>query len=70
MSASTPSPKKVRKTIRRMMRDPVKWRITEHLFQALPEGTLSAVAAYHLASQIADDIVPIITRNLEEESTP
>lgn len=67
--STDPRVKKARKTIRRMMRDPIKWRIAEHLHEALPAGTLSPTAAYHLASQIADDIVPIIHRNTEEEST-
>lgn len=59
--------KKARKAIKRMMRDPIKWRVAEHLHEALPAGTLSAIGAYQLASQIVDDIVPIIHRNTEDE---
>jgi hypothetical protein len=63
--------KKARKTIKRMMRDPIKWRAAEHIYSALGanDHLITAQGAYLLASQIVDDITPLILGASEDETT-
>lgn len=62
--------KAARKTIKRMMRDPIKWRAAEHIYTALGanDHLVTAQGAYLLASQIIDDITPLILGNAEDET--
>lgn len=68
------SPKKTakaaRKTIKRMRREPVKWRVAEHIFESLGKTHhLTAQGCYTLASQIVDDITPMILGTAEDTTT-
>lgn len=70
MSTSLPkkTAKAARKAIKRMRRDPVKWRVAEHIFESLGKTHhITAQGCYVLASQIVDDITPLILGATEED---
>lgn len=72
MSKITPkkTAKAARKTIKRMRREPVKWRVAEHLYESLGRTHhLTAQGCYTLASQIVDDITPLILGTAEADTT-
>lgn len=72
MSKITPkkTAKAARKTIKRMRREPVKWRVAEHLYESLGKTHhLTAQGCYTLASQIVDDITPLILGTAEADTT-